>query len=281
MKFGLLTVERDDIGRNRFAQVLWLCRCECGAPTLVIASYVRMGKTKSCGCLQTSGASRRTHGHRGDRSRAYAAWSNMKARCDNPNTTQYADYGGRGITYDPRWGTFENFLEDLGEPQDGFSLDRIDVNQGYSKENCRWATLSEQRRNKRPESRGGRLVWVEINGERLILTDAVKKYGVVPYQTAVDRIFKGWSAERAVLTPYQRGFSHTPTAGVRYEFNGENLTLTQWSQKTGIGRVTLLKRIQAGVPLEVALTTKGNMRWKKTEPVDISHFEEVPDDPTP
>ena len=265
MKYHMLTVENESAGVNRFNQQLWLCRCDCGATTLAVASAIRTGQTKSCGCLKVSG-NRRTHGQsvggiRKNRSKVYSTWLNMKTRCDKPNNHAWADYGGRGITYDPRWKSFEAFYEDMGDPPDtSFSIDRIDNNGPYTKENCRWASKSEQRRNKRPESLGGRLVWCEINGERLILRDAVKKYGVVPYQTAVCRIHYGWPPERAVLTPYTRGFAHTPDAGVRYEFNGENLTLTEWSKKTGIGRVTMLKRIQRGVPLELVFTTQGYLR---------------------
>lgn len=267
MKYNMLTVENEDIGFNKFNQKLWLCRCDCGIPTLALASNVKKERTKSCGCLAHSGGSRLTHGHRAARSRAYASWSNIKSRCDNPNTHQYADYGGRGITYDPRWARFENFLADMGEPPEDLTIDRIDNAKGYSKENCRWTDKSTQRRNKRPESLGGRLVWCEIKGERLILVDAVCKFGVVPYGTAVNRIHQGWTPEDAVLTPYTRGFAHAPTSsGVRYELNGKSQTLGEWSRETGIGRVTMLKRIQAGVPLAVALTVKGNLRsikgWK-------------------
>lgn len=81
-------------------------------------------------------------------------WANMKQRCDNPKHPQYKDYGGRGITYDPRWRYFKNFLEDMGEVPEGLTLDRFpDNNAGYHKNNCRWATRKEQRENcRKPES---------------------------------------------------------------------------------------------------------------------------------
>lgn len=253
MKYGMLTVEREDVGKNRFNQRLWLCRCDCGAPTLPRASSVLTGRTRSCGCLQSAG-NRRTHGQRALRSKAYAAWCNMKNRCDSPKNRQWNDYGGRGITYDPRWKSFEHFIADMGDAPVGRSLDRIDNDKGYSKKNCRWADISTQRRNKRPESRGGRLVWVEIDGERMILIDAVKRLGVVPYHTAVNRIHLGWDPLSAASTPYTRGFKHTPSTGVRYEYKGKRQTLTEWARETGIGRVTILKRLQRGWPIERALT---------------------------
>lgn len=78
----------------------------------------------------------------------YSVWAQMKFRCDSPNATYYERYGGRGITYDPKWKEFLSFLEDVGSRPLGYSLDRIDYNGNYTKENCRWATQSVQVHNK-------------------------------------------------------------------------------------------------------------------------------------
>lgn len=93
----------------------------------------------------------RSHGHStdGKLSPTYSSWKSMKNRCNNTKSPKYKDYGGRGITICERWSYFENFLEDMGERPKELSLDRIDNESGYSPENCRWATDSQQASNKR------------------------------------------------------------------------------------------------------------------------------------
>lgn len=197
MKYGMLRVLHE-IGPNKFGQPLWVCECDCGEFAILIASAVRNGHTKSCGHLKSAG-NRRTHGQRAQRSKAYSAWRNMKTRCDWLKSSQWKDYGGRGIKYDPRWTKFEEFYADMGSPPEGMSLDRRDNDKGYSKSNCRWADRPTQRRNSRSH-----VVWVEIEGEKMILTDACRKLKIVTQKTASNRIFKGWSPADAVLTPYTR-----------------------------------------------------------------------------
>lgn len=80
--------------------------------------------------------------------RAYRSWTSMKMRCNWKGWHKYKFWGGRGIGYDPRWESFEEFFKDMGERPEGTSLDRIDNDKNYSKENCRWATITEQNRNR-------------------------------------------------------------------------------------------------------------------------------------
>lgn len=89
------------------------------------------------------------HGHySGNKaSGTYSSWAAMKSRCDDPNNDSYDHYGALDISYDPRWNLFENFLADMGERPEGMTLDRLDSNKDYYKENCRWATHAEQTRN--------------------------------------------------------------------------------------------------------------------------------------
>lgn len=99
------------------------------------------------------------HGHASSRSPEYRAWDGMRQRCLNPKSSRYATYGGAGITVCERWSSFETFLADMGEkpePKSAYSLDRRDGALGYSPSNCRWATASEQQRNRpnfRPDKR--------------------------------------------------------------------------------------------------------------------------------
>ena len=98
------------------------------------------------------------HGHarKGHKSKTYKTWERMKYRCNdiknikNVNNDNYKYYYKRGIKVCKRWHIFSNFLEDMGEQPEGLTIDRKDNDKGYSKENCRWATITQQSLNKRP-----------------------------------------------------------------------------------------------------------------------------------
>lgn len=83
------------------------------------------------------------------KSREYSSWNSMKNRCNNPNIPEYKNYGGRGITYDKKWEDFMEFYKDMGKRPENTTLDRIDVDKGYYKENCRWVSKEIQQRNQR------------------------------------------------------------------------------------------------------------------------------------
>lgn len=124
-----------------------LCSCTCGSePKEYMINAVVGGNTTSCGCVNLARIT--THGMH--KTRQYQTWADMKTRCDNVKHKWYPEYGGRGIGYQESWASFELFWEDMKETyQDHLTLDRIDNDKGYSKENCRWAEAKYQSHNQR------------------------------------------------------------------------------------------------------------------------------------
>lgn len=124
----------------------------------------------------------------------YTSWCAMKNRCNNPNHDAYDRYGGRGISYDPSWEKFENFLNDMGLKSDPkMELDRIDNEKNYCKQNCKWSSKKEQTRN-RGGKRATRLY--TFDGKTMCIKDWADFIGISP-QSMQKRLNKGWPLERA------------------------------------------------------------------------------------
>lgn len=189
-KFGMLTaeVELPKAGRRR----VFRCACDCGKTKTALLENLRSGKTTSCGCAQKEAArtANKTHGMTG--TREFISWMNMKARCLNPASDDYENYGGRGIAICQGWlQSFEAFLNDLGECPDGMTLDRIEVNGNYEPGNCRWATPKTQANN----TRANRIV--EVGGRQLTLAQACETLGL-NYKTVHRRLARGWTISKAL-----------------------------------------------------------------------------------
>lgn len=122
----------------------------------------------------------------------------MKRRCNCPSQESFEYYGGRGISYDPRWEKFEAFLEDMGEkPCPSDSLDRIDHDGRYEKANCRWTDIKTQNRNRR------NTVYLTLGERTMSLPEWVEETGL-KYDTLRYRLALGWSDERALTAPVRR-----------------------------------------------------------------------------
>lgn len=168
----------------------WPCKCDCGAERLVRANGLTSGRSQSCGCLHREAVSR--HGWYG--TPTHKSWESMLQRCTNSNSPDYQNYGGRGISVHPEWLIFESFFSDMGERPAGLTLDRINTDGPYEKQNCRWATRRRQQRNRRITE------MLTIDGITKPLNDWAEEAG----HTAKNlrwRLAKGWSFERALGSP--------------------------------------------------------------------------------
>lgn len=171
-----------------------LCKCYCGVEFETNKDNFLNGGINSCGCNQNTGLVFKTHGL--SKSKEYHCWVDMKQRCYNPKNKAYKNYGARGITVCEKWlNSFEQFLEDMNiMPINKYSIDRINVNKEYCKENCRWADINEQSNNKRNS------YFIVFNGIKKTLTQWSKEFNIKPH-TIKGRIKRGWSLDKVFYTP--------------------------------------------------------------------------------
>lgn len=229
-KYGLLTVV--EVASKGSKGVSYLCKCDCGNEKVVSGSRLKNGNNKSCGCLHTK------HNMRG--TRIYSCWQNMRNRCNNPKNKRYNDYGGRGISVDPRWNNFIHFFEDMNEGyEEGLTLDRIDVNGNYCKENCRWADLKTQANNTRRNPK------VLYKGELINLQQAEEK-SEVHRNLIYNRLRWGWDVKDAIETP------HFAKETINYK--GIEKEVEEYAIEYGMTYQTLKKRLMRGWDVERALT---------------------------
>lgn len=193
-KFGSLLVldnpkEQTIATGKKYLMVL--CRCDCGKEKSINYRNLIYGKSKTCGC--SWGLNLAKHGDY--KSITYSTWQAMLARCNNKNNGKYSLYGGRGISVCDRWKRYENFLHDMGvRPSKNHSIDRINVDDGYHPENCRWASQKQQCRNKRDNR------YIETTSGRMTVVEAAEKYNLNK-STIFNRLARGKSDSEALLPP--------------------------------------------------------------------------------
>jgi hypothetical protein len=149
-RFGRLTV----IARAESwdSAVRWQCFCDCGETSVSPSKTLKRGTTLSCGCLGKERAKAALTKHGRTETAEYRIWTDMKTRCYNHRSKHWKNWGGRGITVCDEWlHDFAAFFAHIGErPSREYSIDRINNDLGYTPGNVRWATLSQQNKNRRP-----------------------------------------------------------------------------------------------------------------------------------
>lgn len=157
--------------------------CSCGKTHSAWQKDINYGTVRSCGCAVKTDHYK-THGL--SKTKTYSSWLAMKARCNNKNTPFYKNYGGRAISYDKKWESFSQFYKDMGDCPLGYSLDRIDNNKNYHKENCRWASSKQQMRNT------SRNVFIKYKGKNRTLAEISDLTGLSQKMLS-KRLKRGWS----------------------------------------------------------------------------------------
>ncbi len=178
-------------GKNRS---YWLCRCSCGTTAHRYKWAIINGRSESCGCQKYRLMSERRKTHGKSETREFKIWIGIINRCTNTRSKAYPRYGGRGIKVCQRWlDSFENFLADMGvAPIPNHEIDRFPDNNGdYCPENCRWATVKQQARNRRSNR------MITHNRETKPLAEWAEVFKI-PYKILWDRIKKGWTFEDAI-----------------------------------------------------------------------------------
>lgn len=183
-RFGkLLVVGKGAANRNR--SVLWECRCDCGARLLLRYREILRGASSRCKCT------RRQQTQRMSNSAEYKSWVSMRQRCSPGGA-----YFSKGVAVCERWSSFANFMADMGSrPSPNHSIDRIKNNGNYEPENCRWATPTEQNRNK-----SNNRIFTVLGIQRT-LSELADEYDIKASTIARRVDVYGWTIERAIMTP--------------------------------------------------------------------------------
>lgn len=145
----------------------------------------------------------------------------MRDRCTNPTHKNYKNYGARGITIDPRWSKFKNFMLDMGrKPDSKFTIEREAVNGNYEPKNCKWISRIDQGRNKRNS------VFVTYEGRKLLLIDLVEGLGL-SRNVVYGRLKGGWTLAQAIALPVHSVVSKTPRGRRKGSKNKKSIAMCE------------------------------------------------------
>lgn len=205
-QFGRLTVVANLGQTGRSHDTRWLCRCSCGGEKAVLASHLKDGHVRSCGCLRKETnviRNKESSKHGLSQHRLFHVWSSMKNRCLNVASRSYRRYGGRGIKVCDEWKTdfyaFYVWSIENGYA-DNLTIDRINNDGPYSPDNCRWATIDVQANNK------SICKYIEYKGVRRTIAQWAKLLGF-PAAT-LGRRLKTWDLETAMTKPLRGHVRH-------------------------------------------------------------------------
>lgn len=172
----------------------------------------------------------------------------MRQRCNDRACEKFRYYGGRGIKVCARWDSFDNFVADMGEKPPGHTLERMDTNADYEPRNCRWATWKEQQNNKRNNRR------LTFDGRTLTVSqwaDEVK----LPKRVLFDRLRLHWPVVKILTAPLMQSTGFALTKRRLITHDGETLTQTDWSRRTGLSAALICYRLKHHWTVAQALTT--------------------------
>lgn len=201
-RFGLWTViSRESTVRGH---AMWRCRCKCGNEKVVSSYNLRSGMSKSCGCTRKESLDRYYSGrfpaHGLYSTAVYKIYKNMIYRTENPNSKDYKNYGERGIKVCREWrNNFKAFYDWSMSSgyEKSLTIDRIDVNKGYSPDNCRWVSRKIQANNTRVNHT------IEFSGKRHTLAEWGDITGI-PRLVILKRLKRGWPVDRALTEPVRK-----------------------------------------------------------------------------
>jgi hypothetical protein len=180
--------------RGRFRR-MGRFQCFCGNIFIKGIREIISFNTTSCGCKENRNFNPELRGC--SYTPEYKVWNNFKNRCTNPKANNYHRYGGRGIKVCDEWQKFEGFIKDMGKrPTKYHTIERVDNDGDYCKDNCKWVTRGEQARNRSTN------VFVVFDGRRRVIKDVAKEVGLT-HQLILRRMSKGMTLQEAINKQYK------------------------------------------------------------------------------